>query len=348
MMKRVTIMAVAAGVWTVAVFWADASVGQVAQTRPAQATSSPSVLLDKGIYAEETTGNLDEAIKVYQQIVADAKANRPVAAQAQYRLAMCYLKKGDKTKAVTELQNLLASYPQEKDTVALAQKELAKLVPADTAPRVTKTTPQTLSNDVDPALDRLSVTFDQKMIDGNWSWVQRYADKYPKMTGKPSFDDSRTVCSVSVKIEPGKVYWIEFNSPPFDSFMSESGKKKAKRHALLFATKDADGKPTPLPDDLVKLAKEINTAAAGRIGHFMLSEPARASAMHALAESARVQATSFTVDLKTGRTEEAYKRTSEDYRKNHKSLDTFAKAADLSNAEVNQVLVADEAACVII
>jgi hypothetical protein len=47
---------------------------------PGVAAQSASQLLEKGIYAEETVGDLDGAIKIYKQIVAEAKANREFAA----------------------------------------------------------------------------------------------------------------------------------------------------------------------------------------------------------------------------------------------------------------------------
>ena len=55
----------------------------------APAAESVSVLLQKAIYAEETEGNLESAIKLYEQIASDAATNRPMVAQAQYRLAVC-------------------------------------------------------------------------------------------------------------------------------------------------------------------------------------------------------------------------------------------------------------------
>ena len=47
--------------------------------------------LEKGIYTEETVGDLDAARDIYQQIVADAKADHFVAARAQFRLGQCFL-----------------------------------------------------------------------------------------------------------------------------------------------------------------------------------------------------------------------------------------------------------------
>ena len=69
-------------------------------TRPAPAAESLSVLLQKAIYAEETEGNLDSAIKLYEQIATEGAANRALIAQAQYRLAVCFQKQGKKELAV--------------------------------------------------------------------------------------------------------------------------------------------------------------------------------------------------------------------------------------------------------
>ena len=86
-------------------------IGSVLTT--ATAAESFSVLLQKGIFAEETEGNLDAAIKIYQQIAAEAATNRSVAAQAQYRLGICYQKKGSKDQAIAALKALITSFPNE-------------------------------------------------------------------------------------------------------------------------------------------------------------------------------------------------------------------------------------------
>ena len=51
-------------------------------------------LLEKGIYTQETIGNLDGAIQIYRQILKSAPKQREYAAQAQYRLTECLLGKG--------------------------------------------------------------------------------------------------------------------------------------------------------------------------------------------------------------------------------------------------------------
>jgi tetratricopeptide (TPR) repeat protein len=221
-------------------------------------TTSPAVMLEKGIYTEETVGDLDAAIKIYRQIVKDAKAARKYAAQAQYRLGMCYLKKGEKAKAEQALRELLAAYPQEKDVAGQAQKELAKLSPpaVSTAPRAVQTTPAALANDVDPSLDKITVTFDRPMMDKSWSWTGG-GETFPERAGEISYDANRTTCTMPVKLRPGRVYWVGVNSPSHKNFTSADG-TPAARYVILFATESADGKPTPLPEDLVKQATEIN------------------------------------------------------------------------------------------
>jgi prepilin-type N-terminal cleavage/methylation domain-containing protein len=126
------------------------------------------------------------------------------------------------------------------------------------APYVTSTNPQAYANDVTPSLDKITVTFDQKMKDNSWSWTGG-GETYPKTTGQPSYDPNRTTCSLPVKLEPGKVYWVGINGPIYyRNFKSAEYGAPAKRYVILFATMDLTGKPTAIPDDLLAKAKKIN------------------------------------------------------------------------------------------
>jgi len=426
----------AAAMWTVIGFMGGMGMAQSPATAPASATAttSPAVMLEKGIYTEETVGDLDAAIKIYQQIVNDAKANRQYAARAQYRLGMCHLKKGDKAKATAELRELQAAYPQEKDIAARSEAQLRKLSPgsypepvyeafsfgpviertlnpgdrqhdrlldldtgkmfdipdpeevkpihaggnvaemkdwaarrgidlvadgtplgfelaifpqpnatwdelpvadglkvilqsegatpavlapgkelpstfyfktregrlgvlqiigydekkkpgepigikiryklleysaalaaalaAGDAPRVIKTTPEALANDVEASLDKITVTFARPTKDKSWFWSRTGGgETFPQGTGGISYDAARTTYTMPVKLQPGKVYWVGINSPSHKNFKPADG-TPAERYVILFATKSADGKPTPLPADMLKRAKTINAAAA--------------------------------------------------------------------------------------
>ena len=91
---------------------------------------SASVLLEKGIFNEETKGDLDAAIKIYQQIVDDAKANRKYIAEAHYRLGMCHLKKGQEAQAAECFQKVASLFPDQKRLAAEAYKKLKEVYPA--------------------------------------------------------------------------------------------------------------------------------------------------------------------------------------------------------------------------
>ena len=100
--------------------------------RPA-AGQSAADLLQKGIYNQETVGNLDAAIQIYRQVVASGAESRNYAAQAQYRLGVCLLKKGDNAGAVEAFEQLIADYPEQKELVAKARENMPadfKLLPA--------------------------------------------------------------------------------------------------------------------------------------------------------------------------------------------------------------------------
>ncbi len=80
-----------------------------------------SVLLEKAIYAEETLGNLTDAIRIYQQIVQAADVNRTTGALALYRLGMCYRKSGNEEEARAAFTRLAQQYPEQKDLIAKSQ-----------------------------------------------------------------------------------------------------------------------------------------------------------------------------------------------------------------------------------
>ena len=88
------------------------------------AAATLSDMLEQGIYSEETKGDIDGAIRIYQEIVADNKAGQTVAAQAQYRLAVCLHKKRDHAGATAAFEKLIKDYPDEKELVAAARQYL--------------------------------------------------------------------------------------------------------------------------------------------------------------------------------------------------------------------------------
>ena len=96
-------------------------IGQVATAE------SMSDKLESGIYQEETAGQIDDAIEIYQQIVNETEANRPYAAQALYRLGQCHLKKGNQRDASAHFEKLIVQYPDQPSLVDEAREQLQKL-----------------------------------------------------------------------------------------------------------------------------------------------------------------------------------------------------------------------------
>ena len=138
------------------------------------------------------------------------------------------------------------------------------------SPKVVKTAPAAFANEVEASVDKITVTFDRPMKDKSWSFTspdkaftERTGAVFPERSGEIAYDAARTTCTMPVKLAPGKVYWVGVNSPSHRNFVSADGTPAAD-YQMLFATKSADGKPTPLPQDLVAEAEAINSNIATR------------------------------------------------------------------------------------
>lgn len=90
-------------------------------------TKSSTQLLQEGLYAEETEGDLEKAIGLYEQVLDQHKEVERLAARATYQLGMCHLKKGDKDKAAEYFQQVISNYPSQKTLAGKATRQLRKL-----------------------------------------------------------------------------------------------------------------------------------------------------------------------------------------------------------------------------
>lgn len=223
-------------------------------------------------FRKERAGDLDGAIQVYEEIIANTQAKRRQIVRAHYRLGKCYLRKGDKDKAAEHFKRLVSEFPKQRTIVKKAIKELRRIelgrferppgkgkeVSAQGPPKVVSTAPSAFADDVLPDLRQISVTFDQPMKNKSWSWVQFDKSTFPKTAGQPHYDMTRKTCTLPVRLKPGKAYLVGINCRNAKNFKSASG-KKAEPYALVFATKDATGKPTPIPEEMIATAKAINS-----------------------------------------------------------------------------------------
>lgn len=92
----------------------------------AGAESTPAELLEEGVYLQEARGDLDAAIEVFRRIVASDQAGRARAAEAQYRLALCYERKGDKARAAEAFEALVRDYPDQARWIEAAAAHLPR------------------------------------------------------------------------------------------------------------------------------------------------------------------------------------------------------------------------------
>ncbi len=379
----------------------------------AASTKPASVLLQEGLYAEEVEGNLDAAIKIYQEVITASQQMEQSAAHAKYRIGLCYLKKGDTEQAAKQFSQLISKYPKQESIVQEAQKQLEKLQPPITysfgpvveriinddseknnflldldtgflltaknpvdddeddkfkwikdnhvdimgetavdrnglygfdmaaiplnnkfwegltpqnlidelsvtkpgtpailtaegdlpktymfktreggmgvlqilemqsnisprhfkirykmllqekelsspVPLVISTKPENFSNNVSADTKEISVTFNKEMMDKSWSWV-KWNYTFPEITGQISYDKTKTICTLPVKLEPGKAYLLRINAGQYSSFMTADG-VKAQPFVFVFSTLDSSGKPITIPDEMIAFAKEINSA----------------------------------------------------------------------------------------
>src|SRR5437773_12408468 len=84
--------------------------------------ASAADLLEKGIYTEETKGELKAASDIYRQIVDDPTADRSLVAQAQLRRGLCELKLGNKPRAIDALEQLTQEFPDKDKLLALVEQ----------------------------------------------------------------------------------------------------------------------------------------------------------------------------------------------------------------------------------
>lgn len=85
-------------------------------------------LLEKGIYTEETKGDLKAASEIYREVVDDPAAPRALVAQAQLRRGLCELKLGNKPQAISALERLTQEFPDKEKLLAMVEQHMPQLL----------------------------------------------------------------------------------------------------------------------------------------------------------------------------------------------------------------------------
>lgn len=103
-------------------------------------------------------------------------------------------------------------------------------------PVVIKTVPASGTVNVDPKTREIKITFSKDMMDGSYSLAYKAEkDQFPKLDGKPKFQDKRTIV-VPVKLEAGRTYALWVNTETSTGFKDEDG-RVAVPYLIVFKTK---------------------------------------------------------------------------------------------------------------
>ena len=234
--------------------------------------------------AHETKEEYAQAVEIYSAIIEDGRADSKHLAHAYYRKGMCLFETGDTNDAVGQFEYVLANFPSER-TAALRSLKMIQDIRSGVAkrkadrkppegPSIISTDPYIFADDVNSALDKITIKFSEPMAESSWFYSSFAPGILPRVVGEPAFDSSDIQWILPVKLEPGKVYAIAFNCGDtvkdmknFKAGFRGLAGKVCKPFVLVFATAarpsllatDANEVPTLIEDELIKRCEEINS-----------------------------------------------------------------------------------------
>jgi Tol biopolymer transport system component len=97
-----------------------------------QSTPEHKVLFEKAKFAMETKGDLNEAVKLFSELIQKYPGEREYAAKSQLYIGLCYEKLGLK-EAVKAFQKVVDNYPEQVEAIKMAKEKLVKLERAQAA-----------------------------------------------------------------------------------------------------------------------------------------------------------------------------------------------------------------------
>jgi Tol biopolymer transport system component len=101
-----------------------ASLGLIVPGRGAFPQQTAGELFEKALYVEESQGDLQKAIAIYQDLLKRFPESREAAAKAQLHIGLCYEKLGLK-EAEKAYQSVIADFPEQLQEVKTAKEKLS-------------------------------------------------------------------------------------------------------------------------------------------------------------------------------------------------------------------------------
>jgi hypothetical protein len=151
------------------------------------------------------TGALSDVLAEYEK----QRAEKPQAPSSQPPAAGPTL-----DSYMPRIVDFLGAYAEELDELEARRPKVVKMVPANGG------------LDGDPAAQAIVITFDRPMRDKSWAFVGG-GPHFPKTTGQPSYDATRTVLTLPVELRPDWSYEFWLNRGSFESFQAQDGTKLA-------------------------------------------------------------------------------------------------------------------------
>lgn len=141
--------------------------------------TSLSELLERAIFSEESKGDLEGALQIYREVIAEGQGAQALAAQAQYRVGVCLHKKRSFAEATAAFEKVAKDYPEQKELAALANQYLAGAVALLPVPWV----------------DGEDLRFDVKFPTGFKVGMTSYAARAAEAGGRPIWRLVKRTCA---------------------------------------------------------------------------------------------------------------------------------------------------------
>jgi hypothetical protein len=168
----------------------------------------------------------------------------------QYEHSRSFLWTGELVELLAQYENDRESYPTLEsfmpkvveffDAVAPRAGELARRYD-ESRPKVATMNITNGAQDVDPNLTEIVIRFDRPMRRTSYAVARKNAARFPKV-GKVRFDETGTIFTIPVTLEPGRDYEFSLNWPGGGSFASEDG-TPLKHVPVRFRTRAATSSP---------------------------------------------------------------------------------------------------------
>ncbi|MGA2914587.1 MAG: hypothetical protein ABSE89_00995 [Sedimentisphaerales bacterium] len=248
----------------------------------------------QGLIAESQK-KFDEALNIYANIISDPNADEKFRAAANYQTSVCFLQMGEREKAEKQFEYVINNFPLQRNAALKSVKMLRDIRLGNAGinqqdqkqiPSVVSTIPELYTQDVDPNIRSITITFSEPMKKTDWFYSSFKEGWIPEANGLPFFDPCGLEWTLPVRLQPGKVYAIALNysdseisnlksqiSNTQTGFRSVSG-QQCEKFVLLFATAsagprseagetspeggDANQQPTDIDDGIIGECEKIN------------------------------------------------------------------------------------------